>query len=357
MSNDASIPTKSETQRAGLTLETIGSTEIQPGQSVTLSTGLLLSSFEGRQARIINSIQGPRGDRDKIRVMFEYLTHADYGNEIKVVLVNFGCAPYLAQSGASIAQISFSGVDDVKCEDSAVQMKELGNITCLVGIISPLSTEPSMALAASTADADDDYAGHCANTVPTPYKKLWVGQQNAGGPEATGIYNPYFPLPEPCGVLQPIASRVLMEILYAATMCRYDCLRAVCGLVSRITKWTHQCDHDLRRAICYINATQNHKMIAWCVDSADSLDFEVYADADFAACVRTMRSTTGVTLAVDGPNAKMILNAVSKRRTVVSHSTPEAEIVVADYALRQEGMPTLTLFSTILGREVTLSML
>jgi hypothetical protein len=53
----------------------------------------------------------------------------------------------------------------------------------------------------------------------------------------------------------------------------------------------------------------------------------------------------------------MILNAVSKRQTAVSHSTPEAEIVAADYAMRQEGVPTLALLSTILGREVTLSMM
>jgi hypothetical protein len=54
-----------------------------------------------------------------------------------------------------------------------------------------------------------------------------------------------------------------------------------------------------------------------------------------------MRGATGVTLAVEA----------------VSHSTPEAEIVAADCAMRQEGVPTLALLSTILGREVTLSMM
>jgi hypothetical protein len=85
------------------------------------------------------------------------------------------------------------------------------------------------------------------------------------------------------------------------------------------------------------------------------LEFKVYADADFAGCVRTMRSTTRVTLAVEGPNARMVINAVSKRQTAASHSTPDAEIVAADSGMRQEGMPTLPLLSTILGREVTLS--
>jgi hypothetical protein len=187
--------------------------------------------------------------------------------------------------------------------------------------------------------------------------KPWVGQQKAGGPETTGSYDPDSRISEPCGVLRPIASRILMKILYAAGMCRYDLLRAVCGLAICIAKWTQQCERDLRRVICYINATQYHKMIGWCGDSADALELKAYADADFAGCVRTLRSTTGVTLAVEGPNSKMILNAVSKRQTVVSHSTPEAEIVAADCAMRQEGMPTLALLSAIVGREVTLSMM
>jgi hypothetical protein len=38
----------------------------------------------------------------------------------------------------------------------------------------------------------------------------------------------------------------------------------------------------------------------------------------------------------------------------VSHSTPEAEIVAADYAMRAEGMPALSLIETILERKVRL---
>ena len=39
------------------------------------------------------------------------------------------------------------------------------------------------------------------------------------------------------GELAPIASRVLMKILYAARMARYDLLRATCFLAARIAKW------------------------------------------------------------------------------------------------------------------------
>jgi hypothetical protein len=45
------------------------------------------------------------------------------------------------------------------------------------------------------------------------------------------------------------------------------------------------------------------------------------------------------------------LQAVSRKQTAVSHSTPEAEIVAADMALRVIGVPCLPLWDTILERE------
>jgi hypothetical protein len=64
--------------------------------------------------------------------------------------------------------------------------------------------------------------------------------------------------------------------------------------------------------------------------------------------------TTGVVLAASGPNARMILNGVSQRQTAVSHSTPAAEIIAADYATRAEGTPASSLLSTIFECEVHL---
>jgi hypothetical protein len=109
--------------------------------------------------------------------------------------------------------------------------------------------------------------------------------------------------------------------------------------------------------MCYINTTRHHAMIGWCGGPDTMLDLRVHADADFAGCVRAMRSTTGVALVVEGPNTRMVANGVSKRQTAVSHSTPEAEIVAADYAMRAEGMPALSLLETILERKVRLRMM
>jgi hypothetical protein len=67
---------------------------------------------------------------------------------------------------------------------------------------------------------------------------------------------------EPSGELGPIAARVLMKVLYAARMCRYDLLRTFCYLATRITKWTATCDKALHRLMCYINSTLHLRMSA-----------------------------------------------------------------------------------------------
>ena len=41
------------------------------------------------------------------------------------------------------------------------------------------------------------------------------------------------------------------------------------------------------------------------------------------------------------------LNAISKKQSCVSHSTPEAEIVAADLAIRTEGLPARTTYLSV----------
>ena len=52
-----------------------------------------------------------------------------------------------------------------------------------------------------------------------------------------------------------MASKVLMKVLYAARMARYDLLRAVGAPASKITKFDEACDRQLYRLMCYINST------------------------------------------------------------------------------------------------------
>ena len=61
-----------------------------------------------------------------------------------------------------------------------------------------------------------------------------------------------------------------------------------------------------------------------------------------------MRSTSGVLVALTGPNSFFPISALSKRQSCVSHSTPEAELVAVDLAIRTEGLPALDLWSLLL---------
>ena len=152
------------------------------------------------------------------------------------------------------------------------------------------------------------------------------------------------------GTLKPIASRILMKVLYAARMCRFDLLRAVSALARYVTKWTTLQDKMLHRLMSYIHHSLERKMFGWIGDKRADLKISLYADADFAGDLETMRSTSGVFLALVGPNSFFPISAISKRQTCVSHSTPEAEIVAADLALRTEGLPALDLWSVLLKR-------
>ena len=55
-----------------------------------------------------------------------------------------------------------------------------------------------------------------------------------------------------------------------------------------------------------------------------------------------------------GPNTFFPLGAHSRKQTCVSHSTPEAELVAADAALRLEGLPAADLWEVILQRPVVI---
>ena len=93
-------------------------------------------------------------------------------------------------------------------------------------------------------------------------------------------------------------------------------------------------------------------MLAWVGDPGGDLDLGLFADADFAGDESTMKSTSGVLLDLTGPHTFVPLSGVSKKQTCVSHSTPEAEIVAADLAVRAEGLPALDLWETVLGRKL-----
>ncbi len=162
---------------------------------------------------------------------------------------------------------------------------------------------------------------------------------------------------ETVGALQPIASSVLMKVLYGARAARWDLLKAVQLLATRVTKWSRECDKALHRLMCYINCTVNHCLSGFVGDGPSALRLRLYADADFAGDRPEFKSTSGVFLAMVGPNTFFPLAAKAQKQTAVAHSTVEAEIVSAGFAVRTVGLPALDLWETVLRRSVALTLI
>ena len=104
-------------------------------------------------------------------------------------------------------------------------------------------------------------------------------------------------------------------------------------------------------ALCYIHPTKHLRMIGWVGDSLSALQPHLFADADFAGCTATQRSTSGYHFVIRGPNTCFPIMGVSKRQSCVSHSTPEAEMVAADFFLRHCGLPSFALRWTLLPQK------
>ena len=76
----------------------------------------------------------------------------------------------------------------------------------------------------------------------------------------------------------------------------------------------------------------------------------LYSDADFAGDRETLKSTSGVFLAILGPRSFYPVTAISQKQTAVSFSSVESEVVAACLAVRMHGLPSLELWEAILSR-------
>eukprot|EP00972_Heterocapsa_arctica_P027956 4111847-Heterocapsa_arctica.AAC.1 len=130
-----------------------------------------------------------------------------------------------------------------------------------------------------------------------------------------------------------------MEVLYASRLARFDLLKAVANLAKKVTQWDKGCDTMLHRLMCYINSSLDLRLRGHIGDTPKDLTIALYSDADFAGDKESSKSISGILIASTGPNSFYPLNATSRKQSCVSHSTPEAEIVGANAAIRSEGFP------------------
>ena len=142
-----------------------------------------------------------------------------------------------------------------------------------------------------------------------------------------------------------------MKLLYAARIARFDLLRSTNNLARNVTKWSCKDDVRLHHLICYVQSSKSKKMVGWVGDDLSKLSIDIYADADFAGCEDSLRSTSGAHMVIQGKHTRFPVAGASKRQGCVSHSTPEAEIVAADFALRTMGVPVVDLWRIVAGNE------
>ena len=156
------------------------------------------------------------------------------------------------------------------------------------------------------------------------------------------------------GKLATTACSILMTNMFGARASRWDLLRPTAGLATFIHKWTPNSDKRLHRLMQYVNCRLDDSAVGFVGDPPSEWYLALFADADFAGCRTTMKSTGGVFLVLMGPNTFMPLTASSKKHGSASASSTEAEVVTLAIALRTIGIPALDLLEELLGRKVEL---
>ena len=129
------------------------------------------------------------------------------------------------------------------------------------------------------------------------------------------------------------------------------CAASTTWLARSLTKWTKKEDALLHHLMACVHQPKHHMMIGWVGDSLEASSIGLFADADYAGCGESLKSTSGAHMHIQGPHTRFPLAGLSKRQGCLSHSTPEAEIVAADFAMTRLGLPASTLWQQLGGND------
>ena len=123
------------------------------------------------------------------------------------------------------------------------------------------------------------------------------------------------------GHLAGIAASILMRALYVARCARHDLLKPINALTTFVQYWDRQCDAKLHRLINCMHSTRHYRQCGWIHqdDPVSQLGLHTYADANFAGCPRTLRSTSGGQMHLEGPRSRFPIAARSVRQPCVSY--------------------------------------
>ena len=110
---------------------------------------------------------------------------------------------------------------------------------------------------------------------------------------------------------------------------------------------TKACDKRLCRLISYIHHTCEYKQYCHVGNTAKQCRLGLFQDSDVAGDLEDSKSTSGGTLCVLGSHTFVPISWMCKKRTSVSHSSTESDIISLDAGLRMDGIPALDLCDLI----------
>ena len=145
-----------------------------------------------------------------------------------------------------------------------------------------------------------------------------------------------------------------MKLLYAARRCRFDLLDCVASTIrlarspNGLRRRTRSCITSRPSGLCAsVQTSHDRMMIGWAGECLETASIGLFVEADYAGCGESLRSTHGALLHIQGPHTRFPLAGLSKTQGCLSHSTPEAEIVAADFAMIRLGLPAITLWQQL----------
>lgn len=128
------------------------------------------------------------------------------------------------------------------------------------------------------------------------------------------------------GELDKDASRILMRLLWLSRLTRPDLSFIVTRLAGRVTAWTRFEDRQLHRCVSYLNSS-TEVVLTGSVSHKGGVRLDVYTDADFAGCLHSVKSTSGLWIEITGDGHSFPLFWQSKKQSSVARSTTESELI------------------------------
>ena len=114
-------------------------------------------------------------------------------------------------------------------------------------------------------------------------------------------------------------------------------------------KWSRACDKRLNRLISYIHHTCEYKLYCHVGNTAKQCRLGLFQDSDFAGDLEDSKSSSGGALFFFGSHTFVPISWMCKKRTSVSHSSTESEIISLDAGLGLYGIPALDLWDLIVA--------